>query len=413
MPDLGIGEAIAGLGGADILSGIGSLFGLGDAAGAGAAGLGEAAAAGLGPSTLGTAADFLGTGSFDALAGSALAGTGADVASTAGSFLAAPGAALGAGGAGIGGAAADAALSNAATTGLASGTESILPAGAGTSAFDSAIPGAASAIGAGAGVPNANPFANAPSTATGVATSSPGATSAVPGLQSTVGAGGAAGPGTLSAPAGGSTTGAADLTSAASGGSGVAGAAGGAAKTTPTFFDNLVAGAEKNAIPAAIAAGGLGYNLLKGGGSAATSTPSGGALNTQAANLAQSSPALMQYLTSGTLPAGMKAGLDKATADAKTAAISNAAKSGMPTDPSQNSSLQQELAAIDQQAQITTAQLGQQLLQSGLSEAQLSASDYSTLLQADQTQQKQISDSIANFAKALGGMGGGVSLKLA
>jgi len=109
----------------------------------------------------------------------------------------------------------------------------------------------------------------------------------------------------------------------------------------------------------------------------------------------------------------MQTGLTKATQDAKTAAVSKAASSGQPTDPSKNSTLAAELAQIDQQESVTAAQLGQQLLTAGLSEAQLSASDYTSLLQADQNQQKQISDSIANFAKALGGMGGGVSLKIA
>lgn len=398
----------AGLGSAGELfgGGLSSLFG--EAAPAALTG-GEAALSAAGPTALGTATDFLGAGGFDALSGSALAGTGADVLGTAGSFLAAPGAALGAGGAGIGGVAADAALSNAASTGLASGTGDILAASAPTAAFDAAIPaaGVTGITGAGTGT-SGSVFPNV--STPGVATSTPNATSAVQGLTSG-GTGSVAGPSSVSAPAGagGGAAGATDLTSAA----GTAGTASTAAKTTPSFLDNLVAGAEKNAIPAAIAGGGLAYNLAKGSGSAATSTPSGGALNTQASSLAATSPQLMGYLTSGTLPAGMQAGLTKATQDAKTAAISKAAASGQPTDPAMNSTLSAELAQIDQQETITSAQLGQQLLQSGLSEAQLSSSDYTQLLQADETQQKNISDSIANFAKALGGLGGGVNLKIA
>lgn len=285
-------------------------------------------------------------------------------------------------------------------------------------AFNDALPAGATAT---SGNVSPNGIFGSPTATPGVATTGPQTVGSVPGLSSA----GPAGPAAPSAAVAPSGAGATDLTSqaipGASGYSSVGGPGGPAPLTGGSaggsgggsFMDSLVSGAEKNALPAAIAAGGLGYNVLKGGGAGATAFPSGSALNSQAAQLAQSSPQLMQYLTSGTLPQGMQTALTKATQDAKTAAISNAARSGQPTDPSQNSTLAGELAQIDQQQSITAAQLGQQLLTAGLSEAQLSASDYSTLLNADQSQQKNISDSIANFAKALGGMGGGINLQLA
>jgi hypothetical protein len=404
MPDLGIGEAIGGLlgGAGDFLGG---LFGVGDAAAAAAPAAAAGAGAGLG--ALGTASDFLAAPTFDALAGGALAGTGADVASTAGSFLAAPGASLfGAGAAGIGGAAADAALSNAASTGLSSGTGSILAADAPTAAFNAAIPtaGFGAAAGAGGGATAANPFGATPNATPGVVSTGPQTTSAVPGLAGTTGPAGPAAPGSAVAPSG-AGPGASDLTSVAGGG---------ASATTPAassstgglsgLVNNAIGQVEKNPLSLvgpAVGLGGLVYDVTQ----ANKQLPEQTQLNQAALTATQQGNQLSSYLLNGNLPPGLQTAVTKATADAKTAAISNAAASGQPTDPSKNSTLASELAQIDQQATITTAQVGQQLLQSGLSETQLASNDYTTLLGADQTEQNLITQSISNFAKSLGGLG--------
>lgn len=399
----GVGSLL-GFGG-DILGGLGGLFGVGEAAAAPAeVGLGSIGAAGAGGGAA-TFADIIGTGT--GLAGGA---TGLEGTLLAGGV---PGGLSSVLGLGAGGALGSLGVAD---SFLGAPAASGFNAGALTPGIDAALPGAsAAAPGASAGAPG-SVFGNVPTATSGVATvgGSP-STAAIPAV--TTGPAGPAAPAAAAAPAGAGST---DLTSSLGG-------AGSAATTAPTastapasasggssFLDKIVDSAGKNALPAAIGAGGLAYNVLKGGTGSGTASalPSGAALNTQAGNLAATSPELMGYLTSGTLPAGMKTALDKATQDAKTAAISNAAKSGQPTDPAANSTLSAELAQIDQQQVITTAQLGQQLLQSGLSEASLSASDYSTLLNADQNQQKLISDSISNFAKALGGMGGGINLKV-
>lgn len=213
------------------------------------------------------------------------------------------------------------------------------------------------------------------------------------------------------APAGGVGAGS-DLTSKAVGGAGSAAPSGG-----KSFLDTLTDSATKNALPAAIAAGGLGYNILQGNkkppaadamaGTAAPAKQLGG-------ELAGQGKSLTQYLEAGTLPANMQTSLDEAVKSAKTKAVSNAAAQGLPTDPTKNTALQQALQKIDQDAITTKAQLGQQLLQSGqslidtgLKSAGMSTDIYNKLVGIDQAEQKQIQDAIANFAKAVGGFGGG------
>jgi hypothetical protein len=181
-------------------------------------------------------------------------------------------------------------------------------------------------------------------------------------------------------------------------------------------FDNLVANATKqitnnplSLIGPAAGLGGLAYTLTQ----ANKQLPEQAALESAATTATQTGNQLSSYLTSGTLPPGLQTAVTKATQDAKTAAISNAAKNGQSTDPSQNTALAAELASIDQQATITTATVGQQLLQSGLTETQLASSDYSTLLNADLQQQQLISSAIGKFASSLGSLGtSGLKLNL-
>lgn len=161
----------------------------------------------------------------------------------------------------------------------------------------------------------------------------------------------------------------------------------------------------KNPLGAAIAAGGVGYSVLNGQKQdkyAADAAAQANALNAQGQQL-------LSYLQSGNLPPGLQASLTQATSAAKAKIISNFASQGLNTDPSQNSALASELAAVDQQALISTAQIGQQLMISGIQETGLSSGLYTTLAGIDQTQTAAIGKSIANFASAVSG-GGGNSL---
>ena len=121
----------------------------------------------------------------------------------------------------------------------------------------------------------------------------------------------------------------------------------------------------------------------------------------QAQQLNAQGQQLAQYLTSGTLPAGLKASLDQATSAAKAHIISNYAARGMATDPTRNSALAQELAAVDAQAVISTAQIGQQLMSTGIQETGMSSSLYTTLANIDQAATQRLTQSIANFAAAM------------
>lgn len=148
--------------------------------------------------------------------------------------------------------------------------------------------------------------------------------------------------------------------------------------------------------------------------------------------------ALQSYLTSGTLPPQYMSQIDQAIADAKTTAVSNAAKNGQPTDPTKNTALAQSLAQIDNQKPAMITQIanqlfgaGQQLvgtgtagnqaaagsltsgglnltgntasslLQGGQGQAGLSGQLYTTLTGIDSTAAKQTADAIAKLAAAL------------
>jgi hypothetical protein len=438
MPDFGIGEAVAGL--ADVFTGgdlLGALFGGGSAA-AGTAGAATAAEA-LAPTALGTATDFLGQGTFDALSGSALAGTGADALGAAGSFLAAPEASI-LGASGGFNAAADTALASAAGSGLASGIGSILSPTAPIDAFLGATPTAGfgtTAIGgvpsptssAGSGLPSNIANSNASASVFDTGTAPITGTSTQPGT---------AGAGSVSAPSGVATI--PDPTSAAAGagssGSQVASATGGQSssieqllsKMSPT---NLASGAidslTKNPLAVGLGAAGLGYNIFEGQKQTANEKALSADAATATANsngLVAQGEALQQYLTSGTLPPQYMSQVDQAISNAKTTAISNAAQQGLPTDPTKNTALAATLANIDNQRPQMITQVASQLFSSGGSlvsagqnAAGLSGELYRALVQNDTTQAGNIGKAIASLAAALNGKTqaniGGTTLQIA
>ena len=164
----------------------------------------------------------------------------------------------------------------------------------------------------------------------------------------------------------------------------------------------------KNPLGTAIGLGGLGYAIAQGQQQQKYSPE----LQAQAARLDANGQKLMSYLQSGNLPPGLKASLDQATASAKAKVVSNFAAQGLNTDPTRNTALAAQLAQIDQQAIISTAQMGQQLMQSGIAESGLSSDLYKTLANIDQTQTAAIGKAIANFASAMGGGSRGTNFKI-
>lgn len=164
----------------------------------------------------------------------------------------------------------------------------------------------------------------------------------------------------------------------------------------------------KSPLGAAIGAAGLGYSVLTGQKQSQYAAD----MSAQASQLNAQGQQLLSYLQNGNLPPGLQQSLTQATSAAKAKIISNFASQGLNTDPAQNTALAQELAAVDQQALISTAQIGQQLMTSGLSETGLSSQLYTTLAGIDQTQTANIGKAIANFASSISGSGGGITLKL-
>lgn len=351
-------------------------------------GLGAAGLAGLGP-----AAGFLG-GAGDAIGGAF--GAAGDAIGGALGFGAAD-----AGAAGAAGGLAPGSLDALAATGNLAGS---VPAGVGAAGI-AAPAGAEAALGF---APDA--------TSAGASSGGFNAIDAAAGQGAGVqGAGLNAGAGAIT-PTGTALGGASGVEAPGLGVSGAATAQSGAAPTGNALqeFLGLKAGtgiggsgiSAGTALGGAAAAGGLGYSILNG----QKQTANEKALADQAGKSAALGTQLSSYLTSGTLPPGLQAGVTSAVQNAKAAAISNAAKNGLSTDPTQNTALAQQLAAIDAQTPALTAQIGQQLLAGGQAASGLSSQVYTTLANIDQTQTAAVGKAIANMAAALSGKSPGISI---
>lgn len=182
-------------------------------------------------------------------------------------------------------------------------------------------------------------------------------------------------------------------------------------KSSPGFWDT----AQKWAGPA-IAAGGLGYNMLQNNKNQVQPTGQTGAQQSAlAGQLGQTNQALTaqgsdlaSYISKGTLPPAFQTSLDQATNSAITQAISSEAAMGRPTDPIKNTALAQRIDTIKQNAVVQSAQLmqmlastGTSLIGAGLSQAQLQQQIYDSLIKTDQAQSASTGKAIANFAGSL------------
>lgn len=158
---------------------------------------------------------------------------------------------------------------------------------------------------------------------------------------------------------------------------------------------------------ALVAGGGLLFNMLQN-----QNLPGQDRLKAQADQLNAQGQQLANYLLQGNLPPGLQAAVDQAKQSARASIISRyAAQNPSGANPATNSALQQELAAADMQAVIFTAQIGEQLLQQGVTEAGLSSQLYEQILNINQKQAASSGSAIANFAAALNG-GGGTTIRL-
>lgn len=132
-------------------------------------------------------------------------------------------------------------------------------------------------------------------------------------------------------------------------------------------------------------------------------------LQGSAQNLGTQGQALIDALTTGNLPAGAQQALDQAAADQKAHIRSQYAGMGL----SGSTMEQQALAQVDQNAATQKFQQIQQLVQTGLSETQLSNQLYQQLSNAQIQGDAALSSALANFAASLGGGGSTVKLQVA
>jgi hypothetical protein len=116
-----------------------------------------------------------------------------------------------------------------------------------------------------------------------------------------------------------------------------------------------------------------------------------------AKNLGTQGSNLSNYLTSGTLPPGVKQSLTQGNTAAKAAIRSKFASMGMSGSTSET----QALSSVDMQTQTAGVQIAEQLLGSGIQESGLSAELYTTLLNNALSQDKEAGQAVGNFATAL------------
>ena len=149
--------------------------------------------------------------------------------------------------------------------------------------------------------------------------------------------------------------------------------------------------------PLALSAGGLLSSVLQGDKKPAYQ----GQVSAEAAQMSAQGQELQSYLTSGTLPPGVSAGLSSAHDSAAATIRSQYASRGQ----TGSSAEAQDLANLSQTTVSQGAQIATNLLQQGVSESEFSAQLYQSLMDASIKQDAALSASIANFAGGMAGMG--------
>jgi hypothetical protein len=165
-----------------------------------------------------------------------------------------------------------------------------------------------------------------------------------------------------------------------------------------------------------ISAGGLALSALKGGNNSTSTggvgTGAGANLASEAAQQQTQGAQLEGYLQSGTLPAGLQAGLNQQLNSAIAAIKSRYASMGL----SGSSAEQQDIANAQAQAQAASAQQAEQLLSVGINETGMSSQLYNDIIKNQVANDTGLSSAIANFAAAAGGGGlnsrGGINIQL-
>lgn len=169
------------------------------------------------------------------------------------------------------------------------------------------------------------------------------------------------------------------------------------------FLSNILG---KNASPLGVGISGVG--LIGNAIESQKQTKGESQIEQQAANDASQGAQLQSYLQSGQLPPGLQAGITQASDAAKATIRSHYASMGM----SGSSSEQQELAQVDQNAQVQSSQIAMQLLQTGITESGSAAQLYEEIMKNTLDKDKNLGSAISNFAGAASGGGAGRTIQL-
>lgn len=213
-----------------------------------------------------------------------------------------------------------------------------------------------------------------------------------------IGTGGASSPQAITSSLFNSTA-APSISEVPTGMSGPATISGGTGSSTGTGIVSQLENAfQKNPLGVLAGGGGLLYSLISGSQLQGNINQ----LQGQASALSSQAGQLESYLQSGTLPAGLQTQVNQATQSAKAQVRSYYAGLGL----SGSSMEQQALQQVDQNAITSTAQIGEQLLQTGINESSLSGELLEGVIGANQKQAQSTGTAIASLAAALSGRSG-------
>lgn len=159
-----------------------------------------------------------------------------------------------------------------------------------------------------------------------------------------------------------------------------------------------------NPLGVALGGGGLLYSLITG----SQLQKNINTLQGEASALSAQGSQLASYLQTGTLPAGLQTEVNQATASAKAQVKSYFSGLGLSGSTMEQQALQQ----VDTNAITSTAQIGEQLLTTGINESALSGELLEGVIGANEKQAQATGTAIASLAAALSGRSPGVTLNL-
>lgn len=159
-----------------------------------------------------------------------------------------------------------------------------------------------------------------------------------------------------------------------------------------------------NAGKLALGVGTAAYDLTRPG---IKSLPGYSQLSSEASTLGAQGQQLASYVNTGNLPPGAADAVSQATQQAIATVRSKYASMGQ----SGSTAEAEAVSGIQQQAAAEGFNIATQLLNSGINESQLASGIYQTILQANVSENNEVTSAISGLAGALGG--GGATIKLA